>query len=297
MSSGSPALAAFPPELFPHPPAAIDVPAGRLAYVDTGAGEKPLLCVHGNPSWSFLYRRVFDEFAPGRRVVAPDHIGCGRSAKPQDWTYRVGDHIDNLEKLVLALDLTGVTLVCHDWGGAIGMGVAGRHPDRFERLVVMNTAAFCLPLLPFRISVCRWPVVGEWAVRGLNAFAGAATTMAVERPMDPGVKAGFLAPYHDWASRIATHRFVVDIPMDASHPSWDTMQAVAAGLDRLKQKPLLALWGMKDWCFTPAFLDEWLRRFPDAEVERYADVGHYTLEDSHERALPRIRRFLEAHGG
>ncbi len=267
-----------------------------MAYVDEGSGD-PILCVHGNPSWSFLWRRVFETFQDRYRVVAPDHIGCGRSDKPQKWSYRVEDHISNLEKLVLHLDLKNITLVVHDWGGAIGTGFAGRHPDRISRIIVMNTAGFCLPILPFRISVCRWPLVGKFAVRGLNAFAAAATKMAVERPMRPEVAIAFTEPYHFWSTRIATHKFVEDIPMNKRHPSWGTMQAVADGLSKLSEKPFLALWGMQDWCFTPAFLDEWIRRFPDAEVERYADAGHYLLEDAHERVLPRMTRFLKDHGG
>lgn len=282
-------------DLYPFGHHFLEVDGGRLHYLDEGQG-KPLLCVHGNPSWSFLWRRVVGGMRQRYRVVAPDHIGCGLSDKPQDWPYRVEDHIANAEKLLLELDLRDVTLLVHDWGGAIGMGVAGRHPERFSRLVVTNTAAFCLPLLPWRIAACRIPGFGALAVRGFNAFAGAATVMAVERPMEAAVKAGFVAPYHDWQSRIATHRFVLDIPMDASHPSWGAMQEVAAGLEGLRHLPMLILWGMKDWCFTPAFLDEWIRRFPEAEVERYADGGHYVLEDTHERALPRIREFLVRHG-
>ena len=306
MSSGSAAAVEAPAELpplpatealFPYPARTLEVDGGRMAYVDHGEAGSPILCVHGNPSWSFLYRRVVEHFGEDHRVVAPDHIGCGRSDKPQGWSYRVADHVANLEKLVEELDLQDITLVCHDWGGAIGMGVAGRQPSRFKRLVVMNTAAFHLPLLPLRIAVCRVPGFGALAIRGFNAFAGAATKMAVERPMDAATRAAFLAPYRDWASRIATLRFVQDIPMRPGHPSWETMQTIEKNLSKLRSKPLLAMWGMQDWCFTPAFLDRWLEHFPDAQVERYADAGHYTLEDAHERILPRMRRFLDEHGG
>lgn len=282
-------------DLYPFEHHFHQVDAGRLHYVDEGEGS-PILCFHGNPSWSFLYRRLISAFSDGHRVIAPDHIGCGLSDKPQEWSYRIEDHIANAEKLVLDLDLQDITLVVHDWGGAVGMGVAGRHPERFSRLVVSNTAAFCLPDIPYRIAVCKLPVFGAVAVRGFNAFAAAATVMAVERPMEEPVKKGFLAPYHDWQSRIATLRFVEDIPLSERHPSWDTMQEVAAGLEKLREKPMLVLWGMKDWCFTPVFLAEWIRRFPDAEVVRYQDANHYMFEDAHERALPRIREFMVRHG-
>jgi haloalkane dehalogenase len=282
-------------DLYPFAPHYLEVDGGLLHYVDEGEG-KPLLCLHGNPSWSFLYRRVISEFSEDHRVIAPDHIGCGLSDKPQDWSYRIDDHIANAEKLILELDLKDITLLVHDWGGAVGMGVAGRHPERFSRLVVSNTAAFCIPDIPFRIAVCKLPLFGDVAVRGFNAFAGAAAIMAVERPLEKKVKAGFLAPYHDWRSRIATLRFVQDIPLSERHPSWSTMQEVAAGLEKLQKLPMLILWGMRDWCFTPVFLAEWIRRFPEAEVVRYEDANHYMYEDAHERALPRIREFLDRHG-
>ncbi len=267
----------------------LDTPAGALHYVDEGPRDaSPLLCVHGNPTWSFFYRRVIEQFAPTRRVVAPDHLGCGLSDKPQDWTYRLADHVDNLERLVLELDLRDITLVVHDWGGAIGAGLAVRHPDRIARLFVMNTAAFPSSRIPLRIAVCRTPLLGELAVRGFNAFARAAVHMATEAPgrMTPTVRKGYLAPYDSWRSRIATHRFVQDIPMSPSHPSYATLQAIDSDLRLLRGKPMRIAWGERDWCFTPAFREEWERRFPLAEVLALPDAGHYLLEDAHERVLP-----------
>ena len=106
--------------------------AGALHFLDEGPRDAaPILCVHGNPTWSFYYRRLVREFRENSRVIAPDHIGCGLSEKPQNWSYRLADHVANLEELVLGLDLRRITLVVHDWGGAIGCGVAVRNPERF----------------------------------------------------------------------------------------------------------------------------------------------------------------------
>ncbi len=138
----------------------LPTPAGRIHYVDEGRG-RPVLFVHGNPTWSFYWRRAVAAAAPTHRAVAIDHLGCGLSDKPQDWGYRLADHVENLERLVLHLDLSNITLVVHDWGGAIGFGVATRHPDRFRDFVVTNTAAFRAPHIPFRIAACRVPGLGE----------------------------------------------------------------------------------------------------------------------------------------
>lgn len=280
-------------ELYPFASHHLAVPGGRLHYVDEGKGE-PVLFVHGNPTWSFYWRELIRALRPERRVLAPDHLGCGLSDKPQDWSYRLADHVANLERLVLGLDLRDISLGVHDWGGAIGMGVAVRHPERFKRLIVFNTAAFPSPRIPLRIAACRIPGFGALAVRGFNGFAGAATVMATEKGLSPAVKAGLLAPYDSWATRIATLRFVEDIPMAPGHPSWATLHEIAAGLERLRDKPITLLWGEKDWCFTPHFREEWQRRFPGAEVIRYEDAGHYVVEDAADRVVPRVLELVRA---
>ncbi|QDT38001.1 alpha/beta fold hydrolase [Stratiformator vulcanicus] len=271
----------------------LDIDGHRLHYVDEGEGE-PILCVHGNPTWSFAWRRIVKRFSDKHRVIAIDHIGCGLSDKPQDAPYTLRFHIDNLKRLIEHLDLRGATLVAHDWGGAIGCGAAGELPDRFERLVLMNTAAFRSQRIPFRIAVCRWPVVGPLGVRGLNLFARAALTMAVERKSDfsSSAKAGYLAPYDSWSNRVAIQQFVEDIPLKPNHPSYGTLVGVEQGLERLKSKPTLLVWGMKDWCFSPYFLDEFERRFPDAKVVLLDDVGHYVFEDAPEELAGAIEDFL-----
>ena len=272
-----------------------EVDGGQMHYADEGPRDAaPLLCVHGNPTWSFYYRRLIQHFRPTRRVVAHDHIGCGLSDKPQDWSYRLEDHIGNLERLVLELDLRDITLVVHDWGGAIGCGLATRHPERIARLFISNTAAFPGGRIPRRIQVCRTPALGELAVRGLNAFARAAIEMAVENDgrMTPTVRKGYLAPYDSWAHRIAVHRFVMDIPLDPSHPTYATLQAIDSGLRLLRNKPVRIAWGEQDWCFTPEFRRMWERRFPLAEVMALEHAGHYLLEDAHELVLPWMEEWL-----
>ncbi len=264
-----------------------------MHYVDEGTGQ-PILFVHGNPTWSFAWRRFIKALSPTHRTIAVDHIGCGRSDKPQEFEYRLARHVDNLAELVERLDLSNITLVAHDWGGAIGMGCAVKLPQRFSRFVLMNTAAFCSTSIPFRIALCRLPLLGALGVRGLNAFALAAIYMAVEKHdrMTPAVKAGFLAPYDSWANRVAVQRFVEDIPLRPSHPSFETLARIDEGIGQFAQHPMQLIWGMRDWCFSPEFLAEFERRFPQAEVTRLWDVGHYIFEDAHEVVIPRLRDFV-----
>ena len=275
---------------YPFQPRYCEVDGHRLAYLDEGSGP-PVVMVHGNPSWSYLYRNLVLALRDRYRCIVPDHLGCGFSDKPQHAPYRLGNHLDNLERLLAALDLGPVRLVVHDWGGAIGMGWAGRHPERVAGAVLLNTAAFPSPRLPLRIAVCRWPLLGALLVRGFNGFARAAVHMAVTRQMRPEIAAGFLAPYDSWRHRIALHRFVEDIPMRPAHPSWATLTAIERSLAAI-DCPLLLCWGGRDFCFDTTFYDEWRRRFPRAEAYLFPEAGHYVLEDALTKALPAIERFL-----
>lgn len=279
--------------LYPFPSRAVTLDGHRYHYVDEGQGE-PLLLVHGNPTWSFYWRELVRALSPRYRVIAVDHIGCGWSDKPRDYNYRLSQHIDNLSQFVERLDLRGITLLAHDWGGAIGLGTAVRMQNRFDRFVLFNTGAFRSAVMPWRIRACRIPLFGKLAVQGMNAFAKAALRMAVGHPerMTPAVRAGLLAPYHDWASRQAIYRFVQDIPMNPRHPSYATLAELERRLPELAVKPFLLVWGMRDWCFTPAFLERFVQYYPRAEVHRLEDAGHYVVEDAHERIVPLLEDFL-----
>ena len=281
---------------YPFPSKFFDLDGVRYHYVDEGRGET-LLCVHGNPTWSFAWRNLIKDLSRDYRVLAVDHVGCGFSDKPQDYEYRLARHVDNLSRFVVGLDLQNITLLAHDWGGAIGMGAAGKLPERFSRFVLFNTAAFRSPRIPWRIAVCRWPLVGQFGVRGLNLFARAALRMAVRRHerMTKAVRAGFLAPYGNWHDRVAVLRFVADIPLSPAHPSWNTLVSIEERLPLFRKSPMLFIWGMRDWCFTPAFLDEFLNRFPEAQAVRLAAAGHYVFEDAYEEIIPRLRTFLGAN--
>lgn len=269
-------------------------------YLDEGAGE-PLLMLHGNPTWSFYYRSLVKGLSGEYRVVVPDHIGCGLSQKPDiaRYDYRLARRVSDLEALLEKLGLNGpLTLVLHDWGGMIGMAYAVAHPERIRRLVLLNTAAFLPPggkRLPLRLRLIRdMTRLAPPLVLGLNLFARAALLMATRRRLAPDVRAGLIAPYNTPANRIATLKFVQDIPLTPRDPSYALVAAVSARLPLLAAVPMLLLWGRHDFVFDDDYLAEWRRRFPAARVAVFDRAGHYLLEDEPERVLARVRAFLTA---
>jgi haloalkane dehalogenase len=269
-------------------------------YLDEGAGE-PLLMLHGNPTWSFYYRSLVKGLSGKYRVVVPDHIGCGLSEKPDTarYDYRLARRVSDLETFLEKLGLNGpLTLVLHDWGGMIGMAYAVAHPERIRRLVLLNTAAFLPPggkRLPLRLRLIRdMTRLAPPLVLGLNLFARAALLMAPRRRLAPDVRAGLIAPYNTPANRIATLKFVQDIPLTPRDPSYALVASVSARLPLLAAVPMLLLWGRHDFVFDDDYLAEWRRRFPAARVAAFERAGHYLLEDEPERVLARVRAFLAA---
>ncbi len=250
--------------------------------------------VHGNPTWSYYYRNLISLLSSEFRVIAADNIGCGLSDKPQNYPYRLRNHIDNLTALLQSLGIEKCSLIVHDWGGAIGMGYAVRFLEDIQKIVVLNTAAFRSTRIPFRIRICRWPVLGAFLVRRCNGFAGCAQYMAVVKPMAQEIGRAYLAPYNSWKNRVGIHGFVRDIPLSATHPSYETLLQVERGLAGLQQRntPMLILWGGKDFCFNRHFYDQWCRYFPDAESHYFEEGGHYVLEDCLEIIKPLIQRFF-----
>lgn len=288
-------------DLYPFDSQWLDLDGLRYHYLDEGQGD-PIVCVHGNPTWSFYFRELIKDLRADHRVIAPDHVGCGLSDKPTDdrYDYVLHRRVEDLEALMDHLDLAAnVTLVLHDWGGMVGSAVAVRRPERIKRIVLLNTAAFMKPAdkpLPVRLWLMRNVApFAAVAVRGFNAFSYLATYMACKTGMDPRVRAAYTAPYDSWQNRIATLRFVQDIPMRPGDPSYDLAKSVDDSLDQLADIPMFIGWGKQDFVFDDTFLAEWRRRFPNAEVHEFPQAGHYVLEDVPELLIPKIRDFLKRH--
>ena len=271
----------------------------RMHYVDEGERDAPVvLMLHGNPTWSFYWRRLIKALSPTHRVIAPDHIGCGKSDKPDDdrYAYRLERRISDIERLVEHLDLRDVTLMVHDWGGMIGMGWAHRHPELVSRLVLLNTAAFGLPStkrMPTSLWLARNTKVGSVLVRGFNAFSRGATRLCVtRRPLTAEVRNALCAPYDSWNNRRAVLRFVQDIPLVDSDPSFKILTEVSDELSQFDDRPTMICWGDKDFVFDHHFLRVWEDKLPSADVHRFPDCGHYVLEDAGEEIEQLVREFL-----
>ncbi|MBX3396661.1 MAG: alpha/beta fold hydrolase [Phycisphaerae bacterium] len=290
--------------LYPFESHYIDRAGLRYHYLDeyTGSGDRrnapTVVMVHGNPTWSFYFREIVKALRPTHRCIVPDHIGCGLSDKPPQsiYDYRLARRIDDLEALLDHLLIEeDVTIFVHDWGGMIGMGAALRNPDRIARLIITNTAAF-LPAdgfeLPWMLKLLhRDTPFAKWAAQGLNLFARGAAWTASARGLPTDVKRGLIAPYNTYDNRLATRLFVQDIPLTPDHPSYAAAKWIDENLQRLANRPTLILWGLQDYVFDARFLEEWMRRFPAAEVHAWEDVGHYLLEDVAERIRDVVTQF------
>jgi haloalkane dehalogenase len=272
----------------------------RYHYVDESSSveDRPvLLMVHGNPTWSYFWRRLITQFRDRFRCVAVDHIGCGLSDKPDEdeYPFTLEQRITDLVQLIEHLDLQRITLIAHDWGGAIGMGAAVRLPERFEQFVFMNTATFRSTQCPMRIRLCRMPIFGRLAVQGLNLFSLGTLWMASanRKKMTSKVRSALLAPYDSWSHRTAIYRFVQDIPLSPRHPSYETLLKIEESLPMFRERRVCLIWGMLDWCFSPEYLKRFLQFFPEADVHRLEKAHHLLLEDAPDEVAAALETFVE----
>lgn len=289
-----------PRALYPFDGRFLELGGLRYHYLDEGSGP-PVVMVHGNPTWSFYYRNLVLALRKDHRVLVPDHIGCGLSDKPDDAHYRytLAQRVSDLEALLGQLDSgEPITLVGHDWGGMIAMAWAVRHPERVGRIVLMNTAAFHLPddmQMPASLALVRNTRLAAFCVRHLNLFSRGAAWLAPKKRLPKPVRDAYCAPYDSPQNRIATLRFVQDIPLTPGDPAYEAVSEVEAGLDLFHQTPILLLWGEKDFVFKPKVLDLFEKRWPHAEVHRFPEAGHYVLEDAPEEIASLVREFLACH--
>jgi pimeloyl-ACP methyl ester carboxylesterase len=280
---------------FPYEPRFVDAGEISLHYVDEGPPDaRPLLFVHGNPTWSYLWRRPIAELsARGHRCVAFDHMGFGRSDKPAQLSaYSLERHIENAIALIDALDLSDVTLIGHDWGGPIGLGALLERRDRLRALVLMNTWAWELPsFLPPFLREFRTEGLGEILALGGNLFVESIPGGMRRRDADPLMMEAYRAPFPDYWSRAGTLAFQREIPLTERDRSAPLMASIHERLPDLSL-PVLLVWGMRDPVFQPVFLEQWCELFPDAETVELDDASHFLVEDSPDAVIAAIEGFL-----
>jgi acyl-coenzyme A synthetase/AMP-(fatty) acid ligase/pimeloyl-ACP methyl ester carboxylesterase len=249
------------------------------------ATEGTLVCVHGNPTWSYLWRRFLASAAPGWRVVAVDQLGMGYSERLER-PRTLAERIDDLDSVTAALGITGrIAVAAHDWGGPISLGWAERHQDRVAGVILANTGV-SLPAgapAPFLIRLARSRLLHDLLCVRTGIFVRGAAWLT-RPPLSAGVRAALRAPYSSAEHRQAVGDFVADIPLAANHPSRAALDRVRSGLADLGGVPVLLLWGPRDPVFSQPFLRDMEYRLPQADVHRYAGASHLVTEDVPEAA-------------
>ncbi|MCP4967262.1 MAG: alpha/beta fold hydrolase [bacterium] len=291
VTTGSTSPASLPPQLSGLDPSwsrlvsAVDSEEqSRTWHVLDNGVENPsltLLCVHGNPTWSYLWRKVLQAAPPGIRVVAVDHLDMGYSDRTGT-ERRLAQRISDLGAVADALAITGpVVTVAHDWGGPISLGWADLHRDQLAGVVLMNTAVH-QPAGSPAPSLIRFArskaVLSQLCVRTSGFIRG--TLRLAKKRLPRPVRAAYRAPYRSAARRRAIGLFVADIPLEETHPSTPALDAVVAAVGEMERTPALLLWGSKDPVFSDLYLRDLIVRLPDAAVHRYDDAGHLVSEDA-----------------
>ncbi len=280
-------------EAYPFESQFVHLDAGRLHYVDEGDPDAPpVLMLHGNPTWSFLYRHVVRELADDYRCIAPDYLGFGLSDKPREFSYEPAAHARVVEQFIEALDLEDLTLVVQDWGGPIGLDYATRHPTNVRALVILNT--WMWPVEDDRsmrtFSRLLGSRVGRLLIRRFNLFARwvVPSAYADESKLTPEIHDHYLRPLSTPDEREASWVFPREILGSEMWLSrlWHRRDAIA-------DKPALLAFGMEDRAFAGT-LPRWRGLFPDARVVQYEDAGHYVQEEKGPELGREIRSFLEA---
>jgi haloalkane dehalogenase len=284
-----------PPERFaslpeyPFAPRELDQDGLRMRYLDEGRGA-PVFLLHGEPTWSYLWRRIVPPLvASGRRAIAPDLFGFGRSDKPADASWYTYDrHVESVGRLVAALDLRDATLVVHDWGGPIGLRVAVEQPERFAALVVLDTG----------VGAGR-PPSDTWlrfraAVRSLGGEldVGRLVASGTAHGLADDVRAAYDAPFHVPEAKAGALAFPELVPTEPEHPSAAAMNRVRDGL-RAWRKPALVVWGAADAVLPAATAQRFVELIPGAVgPELVPGAGHFLQEDAPEAVADAILRFL-----
>jgi len=287
---------------YPFTPRSLQVRPGiRMRYLDEGPRDAPVVVMlHGNPSWSYHWRRLVLALRDRYRCIVPDHVGMGGSDRPGDaqYSYTLESRVEDLTTLLDEIGIAGpVTLAVHDWGGMIGIGWALAHPQQVRRLVILNTALFPMPAakaMPWQLALGRDSRVGGFLIRGLSLFARGAAWFGTSKRMPRAVRQAYIAPYRGWRNAIATLRFMQDIPLREGDPAWPLVAQAGARLREFAGRPVFIAWGLRDFVFDRHCLDACLAALPMAEVHRFLEAGHFVLEDEHQVLVPGIRAFLDA---
>jgi len=276
---------------YPFRPHYFPVPAGNLQYVDEGSGD-PIVFVHGNPAWSFLFRNLIKDFSATYRCIAPDHIGFGLSDKPEDWTYLPEEHAKNLALLLDSLGLENITFVVGDWGGPIGLSYAINNPEKVRNIVITNTWLWSVASDWYYQAFSRFVggPVGRWLIRNHNFFAGTImpAVFGDRRRLTPAIHRQYLMALAEPRERKGCWVFPGAIIGSSAWLSslWEQRSALFG-------KNILLAWGMRDIAFREKELNQWISAFPHARVVRFSDAGHFVAEEKPVELAREMRALLD----
>jgi cis-3-alkyl-4-acyloxetan-2-one decarboxylase len=271
----------------------------RMHYVDEGKGE-PIVCLHGEPTWGYIYRRFIPPLSATHRIIVPDHMGFGKSETPQDREYSLRAHVDNLTNLIEALDLTNITFVLQDWGGPIGSAFALRRPDRVRRLFLLNTLAGygkaksegLTPWFQFILKHHKAGTLGE-VLGHLDVNILSIMKMLGFENLS-AVNSDWLAAYGSAFPTKDDCVGAIEFPLDALLGR--IIPYVKEGfplLENLKSKPAMLAVGMKDRAIAPEHqISDFKGIWPDGPVIELPDAGHFSQEDAPDTIVALIRLFM-----
>lgn len=286
---------------WPYAPKYFDSGDGRVHYVDEGPRDgRPVVLVHGNPTWGYLYRQFITPLVEsGYRVVVPDHLGFGRSDKPDNaGLYTIQKHSERFIALMDSLELTDATVVGQDWGGPIGLSWPARRPDRVRSLYIMNTFAHRPPpgtKVPRILRFIRAPLIGEIMIKARHAFVKKLLFAAIRRDrFNETSRAAYLAPHPTYSSRTGILVFPRQIPDSPTGPVADFLDEVHQGLMVFRDRPVAFAWGKRDPVFPPSVYERmWKPDFPEAPILWIDKASHFLQEDAPELIVPNLLEHLK----
>ena len=289
---------------FPFAPHFSGAPGFRMHYVDEGAGS-PIVLLHGEPTWGYLYRNFIPPLSHSNRVIVPDHMGFGKSETPQDREYTLRTHVENLAALIEELDLTEITFVIQDWGGPIGGCYTALHPERVKRLCLLNTIVPLMPPSPLPDEPERTPWF-EWIGDGLedgtvDAVLGnlGSTVLSVMKiigfensaAVDRNWIDAYSAPFDSREECLGA----IEFPIDAYQRRAAAFFAECAeNVEAVRAKPAMLVEGMRDRAIYPQrAISQFEALWPEGPITLLEEAGHFCQEDAPETIVPLIQQFIQ----
>ncbi len=277
-------------EEYPFKSNFIELDMGKMHYIDEGKGAS-IIMVHGNPTWSFLYRHIVKELSKKYRCIALDHIGFGLSDKPTEWSYLPEEHAKNLNTLIEKLALKDITLIVHDWGGPIGLSYAVNKPENVKRIILMNTWMWSVKGDPYyeKFSGFMGGAVGRFLIKRFNFFVRVVMKQAMgdKSKLPKSVHQHYFRALEKPDDRKGCWTFPKQI---IASSSW--LDSLWSQREKLKHKPTLILWGKKDIAFREKELNIWRNELTNCNVMEFDNVGHFVQEEKGSELCPIIEDFL-----